>query len=184
MSVEDLRRRLEGPEPLFLLDVRNREDFDTWRIEGRAPIPSVNVPYFEMLEEGGGDDVVGAVVSYVEKTLGPKIPKPGPVVAVCAIVFLGPMAAFGSMVFNGYKAPRPLVYGAVSGRISFRRELLEVRPLGRVWAIAEGSKHLFTFVGETDARQVLDLVQQYQADQLWRIGAADSAAFTFLLRTR
>jgi 4-amino-4-deoxy-L-arabinose transferase-like glycosyltransferase len=30
-------------------------------------------------------------------------------VAVCALVFLGPMAAFGSMVFNGYKAPRPLV---------------------------------------------------------------------------
>ncbi len=30
-------------------------------------------------------------------------------VAVCAVLLLGPMAAFGSVTFNRYKAPRPLV---------------------------------------------------------------------------
>jgi rhodanese-related sulfurtransferase len=51
----DLLERLERGEPLFVLDVRNRKEFERFRLEGRSPVPAVNVPYFEMLEGGGKD---------------------------------------------------------------------------------------------------------------------------------
>jgi glyoxylase-like metal-dependent hydrolase (beta-lactamase superfamily II)/rhodanese-related sulfurtransferase len=84
VSADDLSDLLDREAPFFLLDVRNREDFAAWRVEGRRPIPAHNVPYFEMLEEGGKDDVVDAAVSYVENRLGAVLPKGERILAVCA----------------------------------------------------------------------------------------------------
>ncbi len=41
----------DGARPLVILDVRNEEEFRSWRIEGRRPVTHVNIPYFEFLEE-------------------------------------------------------------------------------------------------------------------------------------
>ena len=50
--------RLLRNEPLFILDVRNRDEFERWRVEGPHPVPSFNIPYFELLDlEGEQDDV-------------------------------------------------------------------------------------------------------------------------------
>lgn len=67
-----------------MLDVRHREEFEAFPIEGREPLPARNVPYFEMLEAGGSDDLVDSVVSYVEAELGPELPRDVPLLAVCA----------------------------------------------------------------------------------------------------
>ena len=48
-------------------DVRNLDEFERFRIEGREPLPAVNVPYFEMLELGGKDEMVDSVVAYIEQ---------------------------------------------------------------------------------------------------------------------
>lgn len=34
-----------------ILDVRNEDEFAAWRIEGRRPIPHLNVPYFAFIDE-------------------------------------------------------------------------------------------------------------------------------------
>ena len=66
-TARDLLERLERCERFFVLDVRNRDEFERFRIEGREPLPAVNVPYFEMLELGGKDEMVDSVVAYIEQ---------------------------------------------------------------------------------------------------------------------
>ena len=43
---------MERRDKFFVLDVRNRDEFERFRLEGRSPVPAVNIPYFEMLELG------------------------------------------------------------------------------------------------------------------------------------
>jgi glyoxylase-like metal-dependent hydrolase (beta-lactamase superfamily II)/rhodanese-related sulfurtransferase len=51
ISVDELYRELQRPNDLFILDVRNQDEFETWRIESRYPLETVNIPYFEFFEE-------------------------------------------------------------------------------------------------------------------------------------
>lgn len=83
-GAEDLLASLERRDKFFVLDVRNRDEFERFQLEGREPLPSLNLPYFEMLEMGGQDDMVESVVSCVEKQLAGQIPRDLPVLSVCA----------------------------------------------------------------------------------------------------
>ncbi len=80
----DLLERLESREKFFVLDVRNRDEFEKFRLEGRSPVPAINVPYFEMLELGGKDEMLDSVVAYVERDLADQLPSNLPILAVCA----------------------------------------------------------------------------------------------------
>jgi len=80
----DLLERLERRMRFFVLDVRNRHEFERFRLEGREPLPAVNVPYFEMLELGGKDEMVDSVVAYVEQHLADQLPHDLPILSVCA----------------------------------------------------------------------------------------------------
>ena len=83
-TAAELLERLERQDQFFILDVRNREEFERFRIEGRHPVPALNVPYFEMLEEGGEDDMVDSVAQYAERHLRSQLPSGQPVLSVCA----------------------------------------------------------------------------------------------------
>lgn len=79
-----LLERLERRDKFFVLDVRNRDEFERFRLEGRSPVPAVNTPYFEMLELGGKDEMLDSVVAYVERDLRDQLPSDLPILAVCA----------------------------------------------------------------------------------------------------
>ena len=64
--------------------MRNRDEFERFRLEGRRPIPAINIPYFEMLELGGKDEMLDSVIAYVERDLADQFPSDLPVLAVCA----------------------------------------------------------------------------------------------------
>jgi glyoxylase-like metal-dependent hydrolase (beta-lactamase superfamily II)/rhodanese-related sulfurtransferase len=81
---EDLLERLEHRDKFFVLDVRNRDEFERFRLEGRIPVPAINIPYFEMLELGGKDEMLDSVVAYVERDLTDQLPVDLPILAVCA----------------------------------------------------------------------------------------------------
>ncbi|MGH9204876.1 MAG: MBL fold metallo-hydrolase, partial [Vicinamibacterales bacterium] len=84
-TARDLNDRVERGDRFFILDVRNRDEFERSRIEGRVPIPTTNVPYFEMLESAGDDDdLEAAVARYVEASLSAELPKGTPLLTVCA----------------------------------------------------------------------------------------------------
>lgn len=71
--------------PLFILDVRNRDEFERWRVEGPHAVPTLNVPYFELLDlEGEEEDVTEAVIRGVRAQLLEKLPRDQPILAVCA----------------------------------------------------------------------------------------------------
>ena len=77
--LDQFRRR----QKLFVLDVRNREEFERFPLEGPA-LSAINLPYFEMLEAGGKDDMVDCIVACVERNFADQLPKDSPVLAVCA----------------------------------------------------------------------------------------------------
>jgi glyoxylase-like metal-dependent hydrolase (beta-lactamase superfamily II)/rhodanese-related sulfurtransferase len=83
-AAEDLLASLERDDRFFVLDVRNRDEFERFQLEGRAPLPALNVPYFEMLEMGGLDEMVDSVAACVEQHLDGQIPRDLPVLSVCA----------------------------------------------------------------------------------------------------
>ena len=77
--------RLLRNEPMFILDVRNRDEFERWRVEGPRAVPTLNIPYFELLDlEGEEEDVTEAVMRGVQAQLMPQLPPDRPILAVCA----------------------------------------------------------------------------------------------------
>lgn len=76
--------RLLRKEPMFILDVRNRDEFERWRVEGPHPVPTLNIPYFELLDLEGEEDVTEAVMRGVRAHLMDRLPDDRPILAVCA----------------------------------------------------------------------------------------------------
>ncbi|GGJ10524.1 hydroxyacylglutathione hydrolase [Alicyclobacillus cellulosilyticus] len=50
ISPAELHAKMEQGESLFILDVRNPEEYEDWKIEGKT-LRSVNIPYFDFLDE-------------------------------------------------------------------------------------------------------------------------------------
>lgn len=50
VEVAEVLRRIDSGERFFLLDVRNAEDAERWKLEGLRPVASANIPYFEFIE--------------------------------------------------------------------------------------------------------------------------------------
>jgi glyoxylase-like metal-dependent hydrolase (beta-lactamase superfamily II) len=51
ITVEQLLAKVDRQEPVLLLDVRNEEEYRQWRIEGRRPVVSTHIPYFDFVED-------------------------------------------------------------------------------------------------------------------------------------
>jgi glyoxylase-like metal-dependent hydrolase (beta-lactamase superfamily II)/rhodanese-related sulfurtransferase len=83
LSVRDLRARLMSGDDTFLLDVRPSKEFAAWRIEGKRPIDTLNVPYTRMLADAE-DDIAAAAAVYLKTNFGDRIPRSSLVVTVCA----------------------------------------------------------------------------------------------------
>jgi glyoxylase-like metal-dependent hydrolase (beta-lactamase superfamily II)/rhodanese-related sulfurtransferase len=54
IEVGELLSRVDAGLPVLLLDVRNDEEFETWRFEGRRPLATVHIPYFDFIEDAAG----------------------------------------------------------------------------------------------------------------------------------
>lgn len=50
LTVEQLHDKMNSGAGVFILDVRNESDYNDWKVEGKK-VKSVNVPYFNFLEE-------------------------------------------------------------------------------------------------------------------------------------
>jgi glyoxylase-like metal-dependent hydrolase (beta-lactamase superfamily II)/rhodanese-related sulfurtransferase len=84
-SPRQVWERLLRSDPMFILDVRNRDEFERWRVEGPHLVPTFNIPYFELLDlEGGQEDVTATVMRGVQAQLMEQLPHDRPILAVCA----------------------------------------------------------------------------------------------------
>lgn len=50
ITAKELQQKLDHGENIFILDVRNEDEYNEWKIEGKN-VESANIPYFDFLEE-------------------------------------------------------------------------------------------------------------------------------------
>lgn len=142
-SVETLKRHLDAAEPLFVLDVRNRDEFAAGKVEGRVPHPGHNVPYFEILEGGGADDMIESVKIYAGRELAKILPRDRTVVTICAKGGTSAIVAEGLRA-TGYRAVN------VAGGTKSWGNLYEVKevPAGarRIWQLSRPARGCLSYV--------------------------------------
>ena len=84
-SPAELHRHLNDGSRFAILDVRNRDEFDAWKIEGKGPIQTLNIPYYDLLDmEEDDEEVAAAVARAIPDRLKDWLPRSGPVLVVCA----------------------------------------------------------------------------------------------------
>jgi len=79
ISAGELKRRLEGGEPLQILDIREAEEYRGWHIHG-----SRNLPTYDALRERRTDPLVGGAEN---------LPRDRPIVTVCRAGIVSRVAA-------------------------------------------------------------------------------------------
>ncbi len=83
-GVDELLGRLEAGDEPFVFDVRNEDEFASWKIEGKRGPETVNVPYYEMLEHDEFDDVVDSFKAFLSESWEDELPRDRTILAVCA----------------------------------------------------------------------------------------------------
>ncbi|MEF8858742.1 MAG: MBL fold metallo-hydrolase [Halolamina sp.] len=68
ITPETLKDRIDTGEDVTLLDTRMSSDYEEWRIEGEN-VESINIPYFEFLDEEIDDDVLDRIPADHEVTV-------------------------------------------------------------------------------------------------------------------
>lgn len=70
ISVSTLHEQINRENNFFILDVRNEDEFETWRIEGRFTPDTINIPYHHFFED--------------QEELVQQVPEDREIVVVCA----------------------------------------------------------------------------------------------------
>ncbi len=84
-SPAELYNKINSDYRFQMLDLRNADEFDTWRIEGKHLTNTINIPYFDLIElDEDDEDIVKAVKKAIPGRLGDKLSKEMPILAVCA----------------------------------------------------------------------------------------------------
>ncbi|SFR33147.1 MBL fold metallo-hydrolase [Halorubrum sodomense] len=65
---DSLKRRIDAGEDVTILDARMGSDYEEWRIDGEN-VASINVPYFEFLDDEIDDDVLDRIPDDREVTV-------------------------------------------------------------------------------------------------------------------
>jgi glyoxylase-like metal-dependent hydrolase (beta-lactamase superfamily II) len=60
------------------------EEFEKWHIEGMAKIPTLNIPYFDLIEKGAKEDFNESIANFIKTQLAEQLPKNEKIVVVCA----------------------------------------------------------------------------------------------------
>jgi len=68
VTPETLKSRIDAGEEVTLLDVRAQSEYEEWHIDGDS-VESINIPYFEFLEDDLGEDVLAQIPDDREVTV-------------------------------------------------------------------------------------------------------------------
>ena len=68
LTPDELKGRIDAGENVTLLDTRMSSDYEEWRIEGEN-VDSINVPYFEFLDEEIDEDILAQIPDDRELTV-------------------------------------------------------------------------------------------------------------------
>ncbi|AGB31392.1 hypothetical protein C488_00497 [Natrinema pellirubrum DSM 15624] len=68
ITPDTLKSRIDAGEDVTLLDARMESDYDEWHVDGET-VESINVPYFEFLEDEIDDDILARIPQDREVTV-------------------------------------------------------------------------------------------------------------------
>jgi glyoxylase-like metal-dependent hydrolase (beta-lactamase superfamily II) len=122
-----------------VLDVRNRDEFARWRIEGPRPLDALNVPYFEFIERE--DAAVRQVIDWRRNAPGDL---PDELVVVCA---KGDSSAFVAELLRGHGVPAANLEGGMAawGREEVFQPLAPAGDL-RAWQVQRFGRGCLSYV--------------------------------------
>lgn len=85
MTPAEVKTKLDTGDKLFILDLRNTEEFDTWKIESKHPVPIINAPYYEILAEADDpEDIQGTFATYARANWADRLPMDADILVICA----------------------------------------------------------------------------------------------------
>lgn len=174
-SPAELHRHLNDSSRFAILDVRNQSEFNAWKIEGKVPIDTINLSYFDLLDaEDDVDDLAAAFTRAIPKRLKDVLPQGLRILAVCAKGETSPHVAeglrrLGYQAFNleGGMAAWGDHYEA---RIVEETQRLTVVQISRPargclsYLLASGSEAMVV-----DAARHIDIYTRIAAERNWRI---------------
>jgi len=134
MEVGELLARVDASERLLLLDVRNDEEFETWRCEGRRHVDTLHIPYFDFIEDPS------ACVD--------RVPRDRPIVAVCA------QGGSSVMVVDMLREAGLSARNLVGGMVAYGQYLQPVKvptdaaelPNAEIWQVNRRGKGCLSYV--------------------------------------
>ncbi len=134
VGIGEVLKRADAGEPIVLLDVRNDQDFERWKLEGRRPLETIHVPYFDFIED--------------EERAAALLPKDRQIVVVCAS---GDSSAMVSEMLNEKGLPAKNVQG---GMVAYGSHLEPVKvPLAsgerdrfEIWQLNRRGKGCLSYV--------------------------------------
>jgi len=173
----DLYRRLAAGQRFAILDLRNRDEFETWRIEGATPIPTLNIPYFDLLDlEDENEEIAAAVARAAPNRLKDDLPRSEPILAVCAQGDTSPHVAEGLRRL-GYQAI-DLEGGMAAWGDHYESHVVEDGGRLTLLQISRPARGCLSYMlasaGEAmvvDAGRHVDLYTGIAAERSWRIKA-------------
>ncbi len=135
IDVKELLAKLDSGEPLIVLDVRNDDEYEKWKIEARRPFKIAHVPYFDFIED--------------EQAAVNRVPRQaGEIIAVCA---KGGSSEMVAEILRGSGVP---TRNLVGGMIAYGQYLEPVKiPLGEakndraeIWQFNRRGKGCLSYV--------------------------------------
>ncbi len=134
IEVGELLARVDAGEPLLLLDVRNDEEFESWRCEGRRPLATLHIPYFDFIEDAS------ACMA--------RLPRGGEIVVVCA------QGGSSAMVVDMLREAGVTARNLAGGMVAYGEYLEPVRvPIGdvgpaswEIWQVNRRGKGCLSYV--------------------------------------
>lgn len=176
-SPADLHHQLSDAHRFAILDVRNEDEYAQWKIEGRVPLPSLNIPYFELLDlEDEQEEIAAAVERAVQKLLKGKLPEGEPVLVVCAKGDTSPHVAEG-LRRQGYDAFN-LEGGMAAWGDHYEMRLIVTSARLSIYQISRPAKGCLSYVvasgGEAivvDPARHTNLYLRLLSEQAWHVKA-------------
>ncbi len=163
IDVKELLAKVDSGAPLMVLDVRNDDEYEKWKIEGRRQFKIAHIPYFDFIED--------------EQAAIERLPKhSGEVIAVCA---KGGSSEMVAEILRGLGVPtRNLVGGMIAYgeyldpvKVSLRQE---EQAVFEIWQFNRRGKGCLSYAvisdGEAvivDASRAIEIYESF----LTRVGA-------------
>lgn len=152
ISTADLDQMMHQ-ENFTLLDLRNPDEFNERHIEGPPSLLPLNIPFYEMLEEGGREDTNESVLAYIKSSLSKKLSKDKKVVVVCGRGNTSALVA-DLMIQEGYDA-HTLVHGMAGWSDYYAIRPIVQSPKLSLFQIARLSRGCLSYVILSDKKAII-----------------------------